>query len=99
MAAALITIKVGDTHLSSKRDESPGLTSRDPSPEPSKDKVGSDSCDEFNNNPKSGEDNRRLSTVKRKRPSSSNNGPTQKKRKYHLEQKSTRQHRPHSKLR
>jgi len=99
-AAALMTGKVGDTHLSSKKDESPGLANHDPSPEPSQDKLGSESCsdDEFNNNPKSDEDDGRPSPTKRKRPSSSNNGPTQKKRKRHLEQKSTRQHRPHSKL-
>ena len=54
MAAALMTGKVGDTYLSSKNDESPGLANRDPSLEPS------DSCsdDEFNNNPKSDKDDR-----------------------------------------
>ena len=60
MAAALMTGKVGDTHLSSKKDESPGLANRDPSPEPSEDKLESHSCsdDEFNNNPKSDKDDR-----------------------------------------
>jgi hypothetical protein len=100
VAAALITGKVGDTHLSSKKDESPGLANRDPSPELSKDKLGSDSCsdDEFNNYPKSDKDDGRPGPAKRKRPSLHNNGPMQKKRKHYLEQKSTRQHRPHSKL-
>jgi hypothetical protein len=90
-AVALMTRKVGDTYLSSKKDESPGLANRDPSLEPSQDKLGSESCsdDEFNNNPKSDEDNRRPSPTKRKRPSLSNNSPTQKKHKRHLEQKST----------
>ena len=99
MAAALMAGKIGDTHLSSKKDESPGLANRDSSLEPSEDKLGSESCsdDEFNNNPKSDEDDGRPSPVKRKRPSSPNNGPMQKKRKHHLEQKSTRQHRLHSK--
>jgi hypothetical protein len=59
----------------------------------------SDSCsdDEFNNNPKSNEDNGRPSPIRRKRPSSSINDPTQKKRKHHLEQRSIHQHRPHPK--
>jgi hypothetical protein len=81
MAAPLMTGKVGDTHLSNKKDESSGLANRDPSPEPSEDKLEGDSCsdDEFNNNPKSDKDDRRPSPAKRKRPSSCNNGPTQKK--------------------
>jgi hypothetical protein len=94
VAAALMTGKVGKTHLSSKKDESPGLASRDPSPEPSEDELGSysNSCadDEFNKNPGSDEDDGRPSPAKRKQLSSSNHGPTHKKRKHHLEQKSTR---------
>jgi hypothetical protein len=52
-AAALMTGKVGGTYLSSKKDESLGLANCDPSPEPSEDRLGSDSCtdDEFDNNP------------------------------------------------
>ena len=54
MAAALMTRKVGDTHLSSGKDESLGLANRDPPPKPNEDKLGSygDSWteDEFNNN-------------------------------------------------
>jgi hypothetical protein len=89
VAAALMTGKVGDTHLSSGKDENPGLANCDPPPKPSEDKLGSygDSWtdDEFNNNSESDEDGRRPSPAKRKRLSSSNNGPTQKKRKHHLE--------------
>jgi hypothetical protein len=57
------------------------LPNRDPSPEPSEDKTGSDSCsdDEFNNNPESDEDE--LRPAKRKRLSLSN-GPIHKKRKH-----------------
>ncbi|KAF8847268.1 hypothetical protein BDZ45DRAFT_343497 [Acephala macrosclerotiorum] len=102
VAAALMTGKVGDTHLSSGKDENLGLAPCDPPPKPSEDKLGSygDSWkdDEFNNNSESDDDDRRLNPTKRKRLSSSNNGPKQKKRKHHLEQKSTHQHRPRSKL-
>jgi hypothetical protein len=82
-----------------QEDESPGLANYDPSLEPSGDRVESYSdsyTDEFNNNPESDEDDGRPSPIKRKRRSSSNIGPTHKKRKHHLEQRST-QHRPRSK--
>jgi hypothetical protein len=99
VAAALMTGKISDTHLSSKKGESAGLGYHDPSPEPSHDKLGShgDSCsdDEFSNTPKSDENDGRprVAKRKRKRPSSPHNGPMHKKRKHHLEQRSTRQHR------
>ena len=93
MAVALITRKVGDTHLSSGKDKSLGLATYNPPPKPSKDKLGSygDSWtnNEFNNNSELDEDNKRLSPIKRKRLSLSNNRPKQKKRKHYLEQKST----------
>jgi len=41
VAAALMTGKVGDTHLSSGKDESLGLATCDPPPKPSEDKLGS----------------------------------------------------------
>jgi hypothetical protein len=41
VAAALMTRKVGDTHLSSGKDESLGLATCDPPPKPSEDKLGS----------------------------------------------------------
>ncbi|TAQ89740.1 hypothetical protein B7494_g1913 [Chlorociboria aeruginascens] len=57
VAAALMTGKIGGTHLSSKKNENLGLGYHDPSPEPSHDKLGShsDSCndDEFSNTLKS----------------------------------------------
>lgn len=64
VAAILMTGEVGDIHPSSK-DESSELANRDPSPEPSEDKLGSDSCsdDEFNNNPKSDKDDGRRGQV------------------------------------
>lgn len=89
-----MTGKIGDTYISSKKDESSGLAYHDPSPEPSQDKLGnhSDSCsyDKFSNTPNSDENGRpRVAKLKRKRPSSPNNGPMHKKRKHHLEQRST----------
>jgi hypothetical protein len=96
VAAALMSGKIGGIHLSSKKDESLRLANHDPSPEPSQDKLGSqsDSCsdDEFSNTPKPDEDDRRprVAKRKRKRPSSPNNGPIHKKRKHHLKQSSTR---------
>ena len=97
MVVTLMSEKVSDIYLSSKKDESSGLAYHDPSPEPSQDKLGShgDSCsdDEFSNTPKSDKDNGRPRATKRKRerPSSPNNSPMHKKRKHHLEQRSTRQ--------
>jgi hypothetical protein len=68
VAAALITGKVGDTHLFSGKDESLGLAICDLPLKLSEDKLGSygDSWinDEFNNNFKLDDDNRRLSPIK-----------------------------------
>jgi hypothetical protein len=81
VAAALMTGKVGDTHLSSGKDESLGLANYGPPPKPSEDKLGSygDSWtdNEFNNNSESDDDDMRRSPAKRKQLSSSNSGPTQ----------------------
>jgi hypothetical protein len=65
-----MTGKVSDTHLSSGKNESPGLTNYDPPLKLSEDKLGSygDSYtnDEFNNNPELEKDNTRRSPIKRK---------------------------------
>ncbi|KAH7317308.1 hypothetical protein BKA65DRAFT_557512 [Rhexocercosporidium sp. MPI-PUGE-AT-0058] len=102
MAATLMSEKVGDTHLSSKKDENLGLANHDPSLEPTQDKLESPSSsfsdDELNSNPVSINVDREPRPAKRKRSSSSNN-PIYKKRKRHLEQRSTPQRRPHAKLR
>ena len=100
VAVVLTSGKVDDTHLSGKKDESLELANCDLSPEPSKDKLECDSYsdDELNSNLKSDEDNEKSSSAKRKRPSAAVNGPTQKKRKHHLKQRSTRQQKPHFKL-
>lgn len=91
--------KVGDTHQCSKKGESPGLANRDSFSKPSQDKLGShsDRCSgvELKSNPESDDDDGRPRPAKQKRPSSSN-GPMHKKRKHHPEQRSTRQHGPHS---
>jgi hypothetical protein len=96
VAAVPMTESVGNTHLSSKGDESARPAKRqrplpygDSSPEPSYDEAGShnDSYgdDELNNTKaKSDEDDERPRPAKRKRLSSSYNGPTQRKHKYHL---------------
>lgn len=64
----LITRKVSNTYLSSKKDKSLGLANYNLSLELYKDKLEgySNSCadDEYNNNPESGKDNRRLSPAK-----------------------------------
>jgi hypothetical protein len=109
VAAVLTTEKVGDTRLSSEEDASTRpakrqrlVPHRDPSPEPSQDRAGSDSDShsdaELNNNKAlSDVDDGRPRTAKRKRPSSSDDDPTQKKHKHHLQQRSTGQRRPRSK--
>jgi hypothetical protein len=88
VAIALMTRKVGDTYLSSGKNESLGLTNYDLSLKPSEDKLGSYSNswtdDEFNNNFESKKDNTGRTPIKRKRLFLSNNGLTQKKRKHHL---------------
>ncbi|KAI9775082.1 MAG: hypothetical protein M1839_001474 [Geoglossum umbratile] len=106
VAAVLTTERVGDTHLSSKGDESARPAKRqrplpysDSSPEPSHDEAGSYSDsysdDELNNaKAKSDEDDERPRPAKRKRPSWSYDGPTQWKRKNY---RSSRQHKPCSK--
>ena len=74
------------------------LPNRDPSPEPSQDGAGSDShSDDEPNNTDPEEDNEEPRPTKRKRPSLSYDGPMHKKCKHRLQQRSTRQHRPHSK--
>ena len=109
MAAALTTERVGNTHLSSKGDESARPAKRqrplpygDSPPEPSHDEAGSHSDSYSNgglNNTKaeSDEDDERPRPAKRKRPSSSYDGPKQRKRKDHLQQRSSRQCKPRSK--
>lgn len=92
VAAVVTAERVGDTHLSGKEDRSPRSAERqqllpngDPSPEPSQDEVGSDShSDDELNNTESDEDETRPGSAKRKRPSSSHDGPIHKKRKHHL---------------
>ncbi len=99
--ATLMSEKVGDTRLSSNKDESLRLATHDPSPEPSQDKLGRHSSnfsdDELNSDPVSINVDRELRPTKRKRSSSSTN-PIYKKRKRHLEQRSTPQRRPYSPL-
>jgi hypothetical protein len=86
VAAALMTGKVGDTHLSSKEDESPGLANHDPSPDPSQDRAGSDSHSDDELNTNSDGDDKEPRPMKRKWPSSSCDGPMRKKRKHRLQQ-------------
>jgi hypothetical protein len=81
VAAVLTAERVGDTHLSSKGDESARPSKRQrPLPYGESD-----------------EDDERPRPAKRKRPSSSYDGPTQRKRKHHLQPRSPRQRRPHFK--
>ncbi|PMD21111.1 hypothetical protein NA56DRAFT_703789 [Hyaloscypha hepaticicola] len=70
----------------------------DPLPATSHDEAvcGSHSGDEPNNN-ESDKDGEQPRPMKRKQPSSSQDGPIHKKPKLRLQQRSTRQHRPHSK--
>jgi hypothetical protein len=76
----------------------PLLPNRDPSPEPSHDEAGYDSqSDDELNNADLDENNGKPCPMKRKRPSSSQDGPTCKKLKHRLRQRSTGQHRPRSK--
>lgn len=93
MAVTLITGKVSDIHLYSKKCESLGLANHDLSLKPSRDKLGnhSDCCSgiELKSSPESDDNNGRPRPTKRKRPSLSN-GLIYKKRKYHLKQRSTR---------
>jgi hypothetical protein len=102
VAATLMSEKVGDTHLSSKKNKSLRLANYDSSLEPSQDKLGSYSSsfsdDELNGNPVSINVDREPRPAKRKWSSSSNN-PIYKKHKRHLEQRSTPKRRPHAKLR
>jgi hypothetical protein len=106
VAPAVTAERVSDAHLSGKEDRSPrsaerqqSLPNRDPSPEPSQDGAGSDShSDDELNNTDSDEDDEEPRPTKQKRPSLSYDGPMHKKRKHRLQQRSTRQHRPHSKL-
>ncbi|KAH0538364.1 hypothetical protein FGG08_005059 [Glutinoglossum americanum] len=106
MAAAVTAKRISDNHLSGKEGGSPRLAerqrllpSRDPSPEPGHDETGSDS-DGNNNKPSNkadpDKDNGWLRPAKRRRRSSSYDGPMPKKRKHHLQQRSIHQRRPHS---
>ncbi|KAF8846608.1 hypothetical protein BDZ45DRAFT_423262 [Acephala macrosclerotiorum] len=74
------------------------LPNRNPSPATSHDEAVCDShSDNELNNTESDEDDEEPRPVKRKRPFSSQDGPMHKKPKHRLQQRSTRQHRPHSK--
>ena len=104
LVAVVTTESVDDTHPSDE-DASPRpalLPSCDPLPKSSHDEAGgrsdSDSDNDLNENKVDPENNdEEPRPMKRKRPSSSHDGPMQKKRKHHLQQSSTRQHRLHSK--
>jgi hypothetical protein len=96
--------RVGDTHLSGEVDGSPRLAerqqllpNREQSPATSHDEAGCDSHsgDELNNT-ESDKDDGEPRPMKRKRPASSQDGPMPKKPKPRLQQRSTRQRRPHS---
>ena len=101
MAATLMSEKVGDTYLSSKKDESLRLANHDPSLEPSQDRLGSYNSsfgdDELNSNPVLINVNREPCSAKRKLLFSPNN-LIYKKCKRHLEQRFTPQCRPYAKL-
>ncbi|KAI9863863.1 MAG: hypothetical protein M1813_003515 [Trichoglossum hirsutum] len=104
--AVVTTKSVDDTHSSNEDGISKPvlLPSCDPLPMSSHDEVGSccsdgDSDNDLNDNKVDLEDDdEEPCLMKRKRPSSSHDGPMQKKRKCHPKQRSTRQHSPHSKL-
>jgi hypothetical protein len=102
VAATMMFEKVGDTHLSSKKDESLRLANHDPFPKPSQDKLRSYSSsfsnDELNSNPVSINVNKKPCPAKRNRLFSSNN-LIYKKRKRHLKQRSYPQRRLYAKLR
>jgi hypothetical protein len=76
------------------------LPNLDPSPEPSHNEAGSRSdrdSDSKLNNTESDKDDEEPRSMKRKRPSSSQDGPMHKKPKHRLQQRSTGQQRPRSK--
>lgn len=97
--------RVSDTHLSGKADKSPRpaerrqlLPDREPSPATSRDEAGCNShSDGELNNTESDEDDEEPRPVKRKRPSSFQDGSMHKKPKHRLQQKPTGQQRPRSK--
>ena len=103
VAAVVTAERVGDTHPSDEEDGGPRpaerqrlLPSRDPSPGPSHDEAGShsggDSDDELNDNKAYSDNNDGIPRpMKRKRPSSSYDGPMHKKP--HLQQRFSRQRR------
>ncbi|KAI9768892.1 MAG: hypothetical protein M1839_003846 [Geoglossum umbratile] len=103
--AAVVTAKrIGDNRLSGEEDGSPRpaepqrlLPSQDPSPEPGHDGTESSSDGNGNNelSNKADWDNGRLHSAKRRRQSSSYDGPMSKKHKHHLQRKYTHQRRPH----
>jgi len=105
VAAEPTAKRFGDTHLSGKADGSPRsaerrqlLPDREPSPATSRDEAGCDSHSGGElNNTESDKDDEEPRPMKRKRPSSSQDGPMHKKPKPRLQQRSTGQHRPLSK--
>ncbi|KAF8847684.1 hypothetical protein BDZ45DRAFT_754641 [Acephala macrosclerotiorum] len=103
--AAVVTTECVDDIYPSDEYGSPRpalLRSCDPLPKSSHDEAGDRSDGDRDNdldyNKADPEDDEEPRLMKRKRPSSSHDGPMQKKRKRHPKQKSTGQHRPHSKL-
>jgi hypothetical protein len=105
MAAEPAAKSIGDIHLSGKADGSPRSAERRqllpdyaPLPVISHNKAG---CDSYSggelNNTESDKDNKEPRPIKRKRPSSSQDGPMYKKPKPRLQQRSTGQYRPLSK--
>jgi hypothetical protein len=104
VAAEPIAKRVGNTHLSGKVDGSPRPAERqqlplgrEPSPATSHDEAGCDSHSGDRLNTESDKDDEEPRPIKRKRPSSSQDGPMHKKPKHRLQQRSTSQQRPRSK--
>ncbi|KAG9227976.1 hypothetical protein BJ875DRAFT_530575 [Amylocarpus encephaloides] len=100
--AAVVTTESVDNAHPSDEDESPKPALSppcDPLPKSSHDEARGRSDSDSDNDKADPEDyDKEPRPMKRKRPSSSHDGPVQKKRKRYPKQKSTRQHRPHSKL-
>jgi hypothetical protein len=105
VAAEPTAKRVGGTHLSGKADGSPRpaerqqlLPDRGPSPATSHDEAGCDSnSSDGLNNTESDKDDEEPHPMKRKRSSSSQDGPMHKKPKHCLQQRSTGQQRLRSK--
>ena len=98
VAVVMTTERVRRSLRSADRGHSP--PNHDPSPELSHNEAGSDSHreDELNSN-EWDDDEKKPCPAKRKRGSSSYDGPMPKKRKHHLQQRYTRQRRPLSESR